>query len=117
MNLRILEDVSLSLLKDSKLVNTKDMLLKAQREKYAVPAFNIHNLETAQVVVEARQKCAHLSLLPERREHFPLPAVIIFRPSLKQQRANTISRLLCIWIIMKNLKTSKHPLNWERNQL
>lgn len=53
MNLRILEDVSLSLLKDSKLVNTKDMLLKAQREKYAVPAFNIHNLETAQVVVEA----------------------------------------------------------------
>ena len=28
------------------------MLLKAQREGYAVPAFNIHNLETLQVVVE-----------------------------------------------------------------
>jgi tagatose 1,6-diphosphate aldolase GatY/KbaY len=34
------------------LVNTKDMLLKAQKEGYAVPAFNIHNLETIQVVVE-----------------------------------------------------------------
>jgi len=35
------------------LVNTKEMLLHAQREGYAVPAFNIHNLETLQVVVEA----------------------------------------------------------------
>ena len=28
------------------------MLLKAQKERYAVPAFNIHNLETLQTVVE-----------------------------------------------------------------
>jgi len=35
------------------LINTKEMLLDAQREGYAVPAFNIHNLETIQVVVEA----------------------------------------------------------------
>jgi len=34
------------------LVNTKDLLLKAQKEGYAVPAFNIHNLETIQAVVE-----------------------------------------------------------------
>ena len=34
------------------LVNTKEMLLKAQAEGYAVPAFNVHNLETLQVVVE-----------------------------------------------------------------
>lgn len=34
------------------LVTTKEMLEKAQRENYAVPAFNIHNLETMQVVVE-----------------------------------------------------------------
>lgn len=33
--------------------NTKAMLRKAQRDGYAVPAFNIHNLETIQVVVEA----------------------------------------------------------------
>lgn len=35
-----------------KLVSTREMLLKAQKEGYAVPAFNIHNLETLQVVVE-----------------------------------------------------------------
>ena len=34
------------------LVNTNEMLQKAQKEGYAVPAFNIHNLETLQVVVE-----------------------------------------------------------------
>lgn len=33
-------------------VNTKEMLLDAQQNGYAVPAFNIHNLETAQVVVD-----------------------------------------------------------------
>ncbi|NMM65342.1 tagatose bisphosphate family class II aldolase [Clostridium sp. P21] len=34
------------------LVTTKEMLAKAQKENYAVPAFNIHNLETLRVVVE-----------------------------------------------------------------
>lgn len=34
------------------LVTTTAMLLKAQNENYAVPAFNIHNLETLQVVVD-----------------------------------------------------------------
>lgn len=33
--------------------NTKDMLIKAREAGYAVPAFNIHNLETLQVAVEA----------------------------------------------------------------
>lgn len=33
--------------------NTKEMLIKARKEGYAVPAFNIHNLETIHVVVEA----------------------------------------------------------------
>ncbi len=34
------------------LVSSREMLHKAQLGGYAVPAFNIHNLETAQVVVE-----------------------------------------------------------------
>jgi tagatose 1,6-diphosphate aldolase GatY/KbaY len=34
------------------IISTKAMLNKAQQEGYAVPAFNIHNLETLQVVVE-----------------------------------------------------------------
>ncbi len=35
-----------------KILSTREMLIKAQKEGYAVPAFNIHNLETLQVVVE-----------------------------------------------------------------
>ena len=35
------------------LISTKEMLIKAQKEGYAVPAFNIHNLETIQVVLQA----------------------------------------------------------------
>lgn len=38
------------------LQNTKEMLIKAQKEGYAVPAFNIHNLETIQTVVETAAK-------------------------------------------------------------
>jgi len=34
------------------LVSTKEMLEKAQAEGYAIPAFNIHNLETLRTVVE-----------------------------------------------------------------
>ena len=33
-------------------VSTKEMLIHARKNQYAVPAFNIHNLETVQVVVE-----------------------------------------------------------------
>lgn len=35
------------------LTSSKQMLLDAQMGKYAVPAFNIHNLETIQVVIDA----------------------------------------------------------------
>ena len=34
------------------MINSKDMLLHSQKNKYAVPAFNCHNLETIQVVVD-----------------------------------------------------------------
>ncbi|SCC12395.1 tagatose bisphosphate family class II aldolase [Gilliamella intestini] len=34
------------------IISSNNMLKKAQKEHYAVPAFNIHNLETMQVVVE-----------------------------------------------------------------
>ncbi|CAM3889679.1 tagatose bisphosphate family class II aldolase [Xenorhabdus thuongxuanensis] len=34
------------------LISNREMLKKAQRGGYAVPAFNVHNLETVQVVVE-----------------------------------------------------------------
>ena len=34
------------------IVSTREMLLRAQKEKFAVPAFNFHNLETIQTIVE-----------------------------------------------------------------
>lgn len=38
------------------ILSTRQMLLKAQKEVYAVPAFNIHNLETLQVVVDTAKE-------------------------------------------------------------
>lgn len=38
-----------------KILSTREMLKKAQREGYAIPAFNIHNLETLQVVDTAAE--------------------------------------------------------------
>lgn len=40
----------------SHILSTKEMLRKAMREGYAVPAFNIHNMETLQVVVETAEE-------------------------------------------------------------
>lgn len=36
----------------NKVVSSKNMILKAMKDGYAIPAFNIHNLETIQVVLE-----------------------------------------------------------------
>ncbi|KAB2952109.1 tagatose-bisphosphate aldolase subunit GatY [Heliorestis acidaminivorans] len=38
------------------LISTKEMLLTAQKKGYAVPAFNIHNLETALAVAQAAEE-------------------------------------------------------------
>lgn len=38
------------------IISNKNLLLNAQKRKYAVPAFNIHNLETTKVVIEAAEE-------------------------------------------------------------
>jgi len=38
--------------------NTNDMLQKAMQERYAIPAFNIHNLETSKVVLQVAKELA-----------------------------------------------------------
>jgi len=38
------------------ILSNKNLLLDAQKRNYAVPAFNIHNLETTKVVVEAAEE-------------------------------------------------------------
>lgn len=40
------------------LISSRQMLKKALREGYAVPAFNVHNLETVQVVAETAARLA-----------------------------------------------------------
>lgn len=40
------------------LIANREMLYRAQREGYAVPAFNIHNLETIQAVTETAAELA-----------------------------------------------------------
>lgn len=39
-----------------KILSTRQMLLDAQEKRYAVPAFNIHNLETLQVVADVAKE-------------------------------------------------------------
>jgi len=38
------------------LTNTKELILDAQKQGYAIPAFNIHNLETIQTVLETCER-------------------------------------------------------------
>lgn len=38
------------------ILSTREMLLTAQKNNYAVPAFNIHNMETMQVVVDVARR-------------------------------------------------------------
>ncbi|WP_394233321.1 class II fructose-bisphosphate aldolase [Niallia oryzisoli] len=38
------------------LVNTKEILHNAQKNKYAVAAFNVYNLETVQAAITAAEK-------------------------------------------------------------
>ena len=42
------------------LVSTRQLLLDAQKRKYAVPAFNVHNMETIQTVIEAASELQSL---------------------------------------------------------
>lgn len=56
------------------IISSKNMLLKAQRQGYAVPAFNIHNLETMQVVVETAAELRSPRSLPARPVPIAMPA-------------------------------------------
>ncbi|MFY9594769.1 MAG: class II fructose-bisphosphate aldolase, partial [Caldicoprobacterales bacterium] len=60
------------------LVNPLKMIKKAQREGYAIAAFNIHNLETIQAVVEAaweEQSPLIIQTTPGTLKHAGIPYV------------------------------------------
>ncbi len=52
------------------LVSSREMLRQAQIGGYAIPAFNIHNLETIQAVVETAAEMASPVIWPEHRAPF-----------------------------------------------
>ncbi|ETT88064.1 class II fructose-bisphosphate aldolase [Viridibacillus sp. FSL R5-0477] len=52
------------------LVNTKDMLIAAQKGKYAVAAFNVYNLETAQAAVRVAEKEKHPVIIALGERYF-----------------------------------------------
>ncbi|MFE6169826.1 class II fructose-bisphosphate aldolase [Viridibacillus arvi] len=52
------------------LVNTKDMLIAAQKGKYAVAAFNVYNLETAQAAVRVAEKENHPVIIALGERYF-----------------------------------------------
>ena len=77
------------------ILSTKEMLLKAQREGYAVPAFNIHNLETLQVVVETAMEMRSPVIIagtPSTIESYA--GQIILKQWLKLQQLNMMFLLL-----------------------
>ncbi|MDM5334777.1 class II fructose-bisphosphate aldolase [Ureibacillus composti] len=52
------------------LVNTKDMLLKAKHEKYAVAAFNVYNLETVQAAIRVSEQLQHPVIIALGERYF-----------------------------------------------
>lgn len=53
------------------LVNTKEILQKAQREKYAVAAFNVYNLETVQAAIRVAEQENQPVIIALGERYFP----------------------------------------------
>lgn len=53
------------------LMNTKDILLHAQQEKYAVAAFNVYNLETVQAAIRAAEQEKQPVIIALGERYFP----------------------------------------------
>ncbi len=84
------------------IISSKNMLLKAQRQSYAVPAFNIHNLETMQVVVETAAELRSPLIpagTPGTYSSMPAPATWWRSPAIWQKSG--ISRSPCTSIITR----------------
>jgi len=73
------------------LCNTKKMILDAQKNGYAVPAFNIHNLENARACVEAASELGSpiiLAATPSTYSFSGLEAVVGLVTGLSKKYTN-----------------------------
>ena len=75
-----------------KLHNTKKMLLDAQAGHYAVPAFNIHNLETLSTVVETAAEMRSSVIIAATPRRSPTRARTISSRSSARLWRNMTSR-------------------------
>ncbi len=85
------------------LVSSREMLRQAQIGGYAIPAFNIHNLETIQAVVETAAEMASPVIWPEHRAPFLMRARNIWCRSANKRHVITVCLLHCIWITMSRM--------------
>ena len=65
------------------LVNTKEILTKAQQEQYAVAAFNVYNLETAQAAIQASEREGTPVIIALGERYFPTVDVEGFSAMVK----------------------------------
>jgi ketose-bisphosphate aldolase len=65
------------------LVNTKEMLTQAQQEQYAVAAFNVYNLETAQAAIQVSEREGTPVIIALGERYFPTVDVEGFAAMVK----------------------------------
>ena len=65
------------------LVNTKEILTKAQQGKYAVAAFNVYNLETAQAAIQVSEREGTPVIIALGERYFPTVDVEGFSAMIK----------------------------------
>ncbi|WP_026565018.1 class II fructose-bisphosphate aldolase [Bacillus sp. UNC41MFS5] len=65
------------------LVNTKEMLTQAQQGKYAVAAFNVYNLETAQAAIQVSEREGTPVIIALGERYFPTVDVEGFAAMIK----------------------------------
>lgn len=91
------------------LISSHEMLKDAQRRGYAVPAFNIHNLETVEVVARTAAQLRSPSSWPPRRAPIAMQGSNIWSPSAPRQPTSTAYRWCCTWTTtrMNRISTSR----------
>lgn len=85
------------------LVSSREMLRQAQIGGYAIPAFNIHNLETIQAVVETAAEMASPVILAGTPSTFSYAGTEYLVQICQQAARHYRMPLHCIWITMSRM--------------
>ena len=80
------------------LVNVKDLLFDAMKEKYAVGAFNCNNMEILQAIVLAAEEEDSPVISKPVKGQLNMPVLIILHPWDVWRRKMPLCPWHCIWI-------------------